>query len=258
KDEEEVGKVLVHTINTMADMQEAVHYVAGDFLEGKYPQEDVQIYSENGQYSTNDAVMTFSKTLGYSKNGQQGGTVEVQLKYKDNPFNYFQKYVDKKWVDNLDVFLNQNPHGQYLVAYSQRSCTSRLQASREALDQAKTLATQKMVEDGRLRPGMTVSSKDIQRLITDRFTQALDGSQGKIWREALLLDFSPGRYDPTANNARMSYWVSLIFSAVALTALICGIYFVLNIATSGHYTWVLRIAIAILVLGALLAFVTIG
>ena len=89
-------------------------------------------------------------------------------------------------------------------------------------------------------------------VIVDKFIQSFDGSAGKIWREAILLDVSPEKLNHLANqiankNSVMQVTaLKTIFSIAGLFILITIVYIFLNAATKGYYTWSLRIVGVIL------------
>ena len=95
-----------------------------------------------------------------------------------------------------------------------------------------------------------VNSNDILdgNFILDRFVQSFEGTAGKIWRQALLLDVSAEKLKELARQkaviaqVRKTNFVRTFFSIVGLIVLITVVYAFLNAATKGYYVWSLRIA----------------
>jgi hypothetical protein len=121
---------------------------------------------------------------------------------------------------------------------------------------------ERLIGKKRILPGgerLAIGPNQLQEggFIVDTFVQSFDGSAGRIWRQAVLIDASAARLkwlDASMGRAvasiRMS-WARMIGSAAGVLALIAGIYFFLNMATRGYYEWSLRIA------GVLLAIVAV-
>jgi hypothetical protein len=95
-----------------------------------------------------------------------------------------------------------------------------------------------------------VDSADILEggFILDRFVQSFEGTAGKIWRQALLVDASPDKLKNLAQRktmiarVRKRHFAGMFFSIAGLIVLITVVYAFLNAATKGYYTWSLRIA----------------
>ena len=95
-----------------------------------------------------------------------------------------------------------------------------------------------------------VNSTDILEggFILDRFVQSFEGTTGKIWRQALLLDVSVEKLKNLAQRkavialARKTGFARMLFSILGLIALITVVYVFLNAATKGYYVWSLRVA----------------
>ena len=95
--------------------------------------------------------------------------------------------------------------------------------------------------------------------LVDRFAQSFEGSTGRIWRQALLIDVSGAKLAQLSKakitefrQVRMS-WARMGLSAVGVIVLIGVIYFFLNMATMGYYEWSLRIAGVVLAIVAVLS-----
>jgi hypothetical protein len=93
----------------------------------------------------------------------------------------------------------------------------------------------------------------------DRFAQSLEGSVGKIWRQALLIDVSGPKLAQLAGQKAREFrevkmsWARMGLSVVGVVVLISVIYFFLNMATMGYYEWSLRIAGVVLAIVAVLS-----
>jgi hypothetical protein len=167
-------------------------------------------------------------------------------------------FRDVPWLVNTAAYMNEPGHQEHVVVYSLESCTSADEARRQAMQRAQK-AVQARLFPG--RPGRApVAAEDLRQagLVLDRFTQSLDGTAGKIWREALLLDTSPAKIAAlretkrTVIRAQQKTYASLLGSALGLGLIIFILYIFLNAATRGYYTWALRI-VAVVVMGAISA-----
>ncbi len=167
----------------------------------------------------------------------------------DKQFQVDVNTASKPWVDNLSEYLNQHPHQNFAVAYSTDSCTTQAEAHQEALDNARQLLSQQTGNPAFLK-AFDLENSD---LIQDKFTQSLQGTTSKIWREALLLDLSPNKIGPLAQRyaivrqTRHLTWARQLVSGLGLAFVLFLLYLFLNAATRGYYTVSLRIATAVLV-----------
>lgn len=173
-------------------------------------------------------------------------------------------YIDKPWADNFSSFVAGKPDGHFLVARSREACTSeneaQQQAIRDACDQFSNIAGQKWTAVPG-RPSLTVSSRDVQEgdFILDQFVQSFDGSAGRIWRHAILLDASgpklawlQSRKAAETHEERVT-WAHMILSALGVLIVIVVTYLFLNMATRGYYVWSLRIAGVVLAIAAIVS-----
>ena len=104
--------------------------------------------------------------------------------------------------------------------------------------------------------GQKVSPVDILQsdMIIDSFLQSFEGSAGKIWRQAILLDISPEKLNHLADKIagvtriRRERRLSTVGSIAGLFVLITIVYIFLNAATKGYYAWSLRIVGVLLAL----------
>jgi hypothetical protein len=106
-----------------------------------------------------------------------------------------------------------------------------------------------------------ISTADVRQggFIVDQFAQSFDGTAGRIWRHAMLLDVSGAKLNQLADlkirqlHAQKMSWGRMGFSALGVVVLIGVIYFFLNMATMGYYEWSLRIAGVILAIVAVIS-----
>ena len=187
----------------------------------------------------------------------------VTISDADRSTSRTTEFMLKPWVDSFSDFVNRRGHrpGQYKVARSYDTCTDEA----EALDQALTQACAQVKEaisrlNGSLQEAYTVDFRvtpqdlDRARIVEDSFAQSFQGTVGKIWRHALLLDFSTDKLVglrqvkiKQAHRAHLTF-ARLAGSALGLAFLIFILYIFLNAATKGYYTIALRTAALLLIL----------
>ncbi len=180
------------------------------------------------------------------------GTIQANiLAYLKEPIVIEADFNTKPWIENFSSFINSRPNKNYLVAKSNETCLTPEEADRQAMNQAVEQIGPRLLSY--LNPNK-LEYKDILEsgIVADKFVQSFDGSAGKIWREAILLDVSPAKLTHLANmisnagrESSMS-WARTILSIVGLFVLIIIVYAFLNAATRGYYTWSLRIVLIIL------------
>jgi hypothetical protein len=110
-------------------------------------------------------------------------------------------------------------------------------------------------------PKPQITATDVLQggFIVDRFAQSFEGTVGKIWRQALLIDVSGPKLAQLAGQKAREFrqakdtWARMGFSAVGVLVLIGAIYFFLNMATMGYYEWSLRIACVVLAIVGVLS-----
>jgi hypothetical protein len=168
-------------------------------------------------------------------------------------------FVEKPWIEDFATFASNRPEQAFIVARSTGTCTSESEARQEALRDASQQAGHIVWNrrpPSRLpdRNAAWISPGDLERngLVVDTFVQSFQGSVGKIWRQAVLLDVSAAKIaqlyrlkSGEVRHARES-WARMGLSAVGVVVLIGVIYFFLNMATMGYYEWSLRIASVVL------------
>lgn len=193
------------------------------------------------------------------------GAAEASIFTADRRTAVHEYYTEKPWVEDFAEFANARPDLHFVVARSYETCTSESEASQQALDDARAQLTNML---GRQREWKVAGLKDPQitrtdvlndGFVVDRFAQSFDGSAGRIWRQALLIDVSGSKLVQLAeqkaheaHSARMS-WARMGLSVVGVLVLIGAIYFFLNMATMGYYEWSLRIAGIVLAIIAIIS-----
>jgi len=156
-------------------------------------------------------------------------------------------FVEKPWIEDFTNFINRKPHQQLIIARSSESCLSEGEANRQAMENACSQIGSLLTN---LQNPNKLSSNDILEngLIVDRFVQSFEGTAGKIWRQALLVDASSEKLNQLVRrNVRMARarkfgFIRTISSIAGLFILIIIVYAFLNVATKGYYTWSLRVA----------------
>lgn len=177
------------------------------------------------------------------------------------------RFIEKPWVDNFATFASTRPDQHFITARSNGTCTSEAEAHQQVLDDARDRIVDLLNESTRHgpfvlpQPQITITTTNILQgsFIIDTFAQSFDGSAGKIWRQAMLLDVSGSKLAKLlaqkvheSRQMRMS-WARMGFSAIGVVVLIGAIYFFLNMATRGYYEWSLRIAGIVLAIVAVIS-----
>jgi hypothetical protein len=177
-----------------------------------------------------------------------------------------EDFIEKPWVENFAAFASERPQEHYFVARSREACTSENEAKQQAMADAANQLGQKIGKTWHIPGGsefLMVGSQEVQQggFIVDQFVQSFDGSAGRIWRHALLIDASARklewldtRMSRVAGSVRAS-WVRTIASALGVLLVIVVTYFFLNMATRGYYDWSLRIAgVVLAIVGVIVIF----
>jgi hypothetical protein len=178
----------------------------------------------------------------------QSGSVGASLWIKGQRRDIVEiRFRDAPWLDDFGSFARENPWQRYVVAHSSEACTTEAEARQQASQDARGRVLKAFRTKFGSQPnlGVSVSSSDVQvgRFIVDQFLQSFDGSAGKIWRQAILLDTSDSKLQwlnyrsPPTPVARASppAWVRQIGSAFGVLLLILVIYFFLNLATRRYH-----------------------
>ncbi len=204
-----------------------------------------------------------------SENRGTSGTIRATVLAADRQTSIDADFVEKPWVDNFSGFMNNKPISRFIIAKSAESCITEAEANRQAMENARNQVAEMLGQTSRRLSRASalfsqVNSNDILEggFVLDRFVQSFEGTAGKIWRQALLIDASAEKLTQLArrkaNMARSKKmrWTGMFFSVFGLLMLITVVYLFLNAATKGYYAWSLRIAgvvLAIIVIFLLLA-----
>lgn len=194
--------------------------------------------------------------LNESENEMTSGTIQASVLAGDKQASMSAEFVDKPWVDDFSDFLNTRPNSRFIIVKSADSCMTEAEANQQAVQRACTQIADMLGQASPRRSGVPVSfarpvnSTDILdgNFILDRFVQSFEGTAGKIWRQALLVDVSTEKLKNLAQRkavialARKTGFARMFFSIVGLIVLITVVYVFLNAATKGYYAWSLRIA----------------
>jgi hypothetical protein len=191
-----------------------------------------------------------------SENEMISGTIQATVLSGDKQASIKAEFVDKPWVEDFAGFLNTKPKSRFIIAKSSQSCMSEAEANHQAFQSACAQIAKMLGQTSLRRSGVPVSfakpvnSSDVLEggFILDRFVQSFNGTAGKIWRQALLVDASAEKLKNLAQRkaiiaiARKTRFARMFFSIAGLIVLITVVYAFLNAATKGYYTWSLRIA----------------
>jgi hypothetical protein len=191
-----------------------------------------------------------------SENEMTTGTIQATVLSGDKQASMKAEFVEKPWVEDFSGFLNTRPNSRFVIAKSSDSCMTEAEANNQAIQIACTQVANILGQIPLRRSGVPVSfakpvdSADILEggFILDRFVQSFEGTAGKIWRQALLVDASPDKLKNLAQRktmiarVRKRHFAGMFFSIAGLIVLITVVYAFLNAATKGYYTWSLRIA----------------
>jgi len=162
-------------------------------------------------------------------------------------------FVEKPWVEDFSSFTNSQPDKQFIVAKSSESCLAPGEAEKQAMEDACSQVGTALLS---IQNPNKIDSQNILEsgMIIDKFVQSFDGTAGKIWRQAILLDVSPEKLNRLADKiagitrVRRERRLSTVGSIAGLFVLITIVYIFLNAATKGYYTWSLRIVGVVLAL----------
>ena len=179
------------------------------------------------------------------------GTVQANIFCGPRQSSISTKYNNKFWIENFSDYVNRNPEHQYIIAKSNETCLTPEEADKEAIKDACYQVKQLLI-NSKNSANLNYNYLSNSGMVKDRFVQSLDGSVGKIWRQAILLDVSNQKLNHLADilsgaaRTRSLDWARMIFSIIGLFVLITIVYIFLNAATRGYYSWSLRIAGVIL------------
>ena len=184
------------------------------------------------------------------------GNIEVNVFTMDGSVLTQKRFIEKPWVEDFSSFSNTKSNGRFIIARSADSCVTEAEANRQAVENACKHINTMLTKVSRRLSGIPTSythpvdSADIFEgdFILDRFVQGFEGTAGRIWRQALLIDASPEKLTKLARHkaamirATKKTWARMSFSIFGLIVLITVVYAFLNAATKGYYVWSLRIA----------------
>jgi len=197
--------------------------------------------------------------------GEDSGTVQIVLESTGRQITRSTRFISKPWVANFAQFTAQSR--EPVVRAGSGAVASFEQAQSDAFEQAavqlapyvrSAMAPSTDTDDQFVRQGILAELRK-GKLILDRFPQRFKRSYGDLWRQQMLIDASPRAIMPLARGisaqvrdcrmeARQTWW-NLVASLGGMAVLIFAVYLVLNAATKGYYTWVLRV----LAIGAIIA-----
>jgi hypothetical protein len=203
-----------------------------------------------------------------SMNKVTNGTIHASVLSTDKYASIKADFVEKPWVDNLSGFLSTKSNDRFIIARSTDSCMTEAEANRQAIENACKQVNKMLGQVSRrlskipVHFTQPVNSADVLEadLILDRFVQSFEGTAGKIWRQALLIDSSTDKLRQLARRkasmmrAEKVTLVKVMTSIFGLIILITIVYAFLNAATKGYYVWSLRIAGMVLVLVVIIFF----
>ena len=194
--------------------------------------------------------------LGGSNDEMASGTIQACVLAGSRQASMSAEFVEKPWVEDLSGFLNARPSSRFIIAKSSESCMTEAEANNQAVQNACTQVAEMLGQASLRRSGIPVTfakpvdSADVLEggFILDRFVQSFQGTAGKIWRQALLVDASAEKLKNLAERkaiiaqVRKRTFAGMFFSIIGLIVLITVVYAFLNAATKGYYAWSLRIA----------------
>ena len=193
------------------------------------------------------------------------GRMDVDLTTGSGTTHIPARFAEKPWVENFAAFTSIRPEQHFIVTRSRETCTSESEARQQALEDARARLLDALGRRAEPKlaslPAPSVTTTDVLEggFVVDQFAQSFDGSAGKIWRQALLIDVAGSKLlqlaeqkAREAHSMRMS-WARMGLSVVGVLVLIGAIYFFLNMATMGYYEWSLRVAGIVLAIIAIIS-----
>jgi hypothetical protein len=239
-------------------------------MESKSPGLHLSIEAEPRTVKAGEIGVTFSIDkqiqVQHSALDGSGGKIVARAFTSNGAIADTVSFVEEPWVKNFGLFASEPGHEHYIVARSNDTSIDENTARARATEDACWQVQQMILDHRSGGPGSfamrNLDFADLQRegFIADTFVQSFDGSAGKIWRQAMLIDVSAAKLDrlsqQVTHEAQVQHltWVKQIGSAVGVLALILATYFFLNMATRGYYEWSLRIAGLVLAIIAIVVF----
>lgn len=231
-----------------------------------------------------------SLTLNLHGDAAKGATLEASWRGGDgNADTRSVKVVQTPWAADFAEF--QRASRGYLLAQTPAPAAGAQEAYDAALkDAAGQLASMlfpRLVDELRRSParprnsqtvaipqkvalaGMIVEDLRRGRAVRDGFAQTFERPYGKLYRQMLLVDCSEQTLQELARPIAQRLWseqaateraveqqrwtwAKMVMSIAALVGLTILVYALLNAATKGYYSWVLRIVAVALIAGGIL------
>lgn len=207
----------------------------------------------------------------------RSGGLALRVESPDGPFSVSTRFAETPWVTDRTSFAREYANGDWLVAYSDGTHSTHIEARWDALTTAAEVLlplarakiiqmsgsdqhqfNQQMAKDPNWLRGRVADELRSRNLATDQFTQQFDRPYGPVWREAVLVNASPEGVEQIARslvqgvNVRVTHQRNTWFSYIALALLVVGTYLFLNMATKGYYAWALRGALLIGLIGVVI------
>ncbi|MCP4782697.1 MAG: hypothetical protein GY903_28475 [Fuerstiella sp.] len=231
--------------------------VAGQQLPERYRDSVLQRFTEQIRFEFRDGKVSISDG---TESKLEDGTVILTLSLEDErsekaPWDYSvqqlsgrhrcdivtskgtatatSSYIQKPWVEALDVFISVRPERQFVVGYSQEFVSSAVAARHLAMKDARSKS--------RVAVGGGAFATADESHVIDRFAQKLSRPYGDVWREAVLLDVSGGRMAQAIAVARRKTvyveerQVSVAVSLLVLFGVTMVLCVILNLLTQGYY-----------------------
>ncbi len=189
------------------------------------------------------------------------GILSMQVQANSYQLDNSAAFSEANWLVKPENFARRiHPNNTWLIGYSQTACSDPAEARSQAIDDAALRIAKNFGSD------ITFDKSDISRLslIKDTYTQKLRGSQGDIYRTAVLIS---GQTSVISNNLTalrnshtqqvtteqvhrqnsiLSGWASI---AILVAAIFLS-YFLLDFVTKGYYKGrLVLVLIALAVLG---------
>lgn len=204
--------------------------------------------------------------------GEDSGTVQIVLQAPGRQVSRSTRFVAKPWAANFAQFAAAS--GEPVVRAASGAVASFEQAQREAFAEASRQLAPYV--SSAMKPSAGNDGQAVLHgifaellkgnLIIDRFGQRFNRPYGNLWRQQVLIDASPRTVMPLARAienevsnerlaARQTLW-SIFASLGGVAVLIFAVYLVLNGATKGYYTRVLRV-LAVAAVAVAVAVVTV-
>lgn len=216
------------------------------------------------------------------------GTLQGSWNYPGGTISRSVNWVSAPWLRGWpadDISSGQRTSGGWVVGYSSSLCTSPAEAHRAA----RAAAAEELLQEARIaiqqrymaRPdwltthlsgssgdawlrGMLAAEINSNRPVADEFAQKFDRGYGTVYRQAVLVSDTAqvirrvSDQFETRVHVQHESWKSIFVSFGGLMLLVLVVYLFLNAATRGYYTWSLRIASVVLIIGGILAVLAIA